>query len=338
MKLRSIIRNTIFILWTISGLVAPSRAQVYPNNFELTCPAGSVPSSADNSVGIDPSNNKYRAIICYNPANGVSTWNDATSSSGSGVTSFDGRTGAVVPLLDDYESLLLTAGATLDAPISFEDSLGAGLSDISGNISLLSASNTLTLGSALTLNSGNFIAPALIQGRTLQSTVATGTAPLIVASTTNVPNLNASSLNGATFAATGAIGSTTPSTGVFTTVRATTGINMGASGATICSATAPTISSGFGTGPSIVNQNGTCAFTVNVGTGGTASAGVIGLPAATTGWVCHVDPNGAPQAGAVTYPSPTSASSTTLTNYTAATGVALAWTASTVLQVSCFGY
>ena len=52
---------------------------------------------------------------------------------------------------------------------------------------------------------------------TVQSTVATGTAPFTVASTTNVANLNASSLNGATFAAPGAIGGTTPSTGTFTT-------------------------------------------------------------------------------------------------------------------------
>lgn len=51
----------------------------------------------------------------------------------------------------------------------------------------------------------------------IKSTLATGTAPFVVASTTNVPNLNASSLSGATFAAPGAIGGTTPSTGAFTT-------------------------------------------------------------------------------------------------------------------------
>jgi hypothetical protein len=56
------------------------------------------------------------------------------------------------------------------------------------------------------------------------STVTTGTAPFVVASTTNIPNLNASSLNGATFAAPGAIGSGTASTGAFTTLSATSGI------------------------------------------------------------------------------------------------------------------
>ncbi len=43
----------------------------------------------------------------------------------------------------------------------------------------------------------------------ITSTLVTGTAPLVVASTTNVINLNASSLNGATFASPGSIGNTT---------------------------------------------------------------------------------------------------------------------------------
>jgi hypothetical protein len=55
---------------------------------------------------------------------------------------------------------------------------------------------------------------------TVESTVATGTAPFTVASTTNVANLNASSLNGATFAAPGAIGGTTKAAGTFTTMTA----------------------------------------------------------------------------------------------------------------------
>ena len=46
----------------------------------------------------------------------------------------------------------------------------------------------------------------------------------------------------------------------------------------------PTISSGFGTDPSVTGN--TAAMRINVGTGGSANAGVIGLPAATTGWNC----------------------------------------------------
>src|ERR1700704_3835404 len=53
------------------------------------------------------------------------------------------------------------------------------------------------------------------------STLATGTPPLVVSSTTNVPNLNASTLSGKTHADPGPIGSGTPSTGAFTTLSAT---------------------------------------------------------------------------------------------------------------------
>ena len=75
---------------------------------------------------------------------------------------------------------------------------------------------------------------ALTLALPLASTVATGTAPFTVASTTNVANLNASSLNGATFAAPGAIGSTTASTGAFTTVSAS-----GVITSTVATGTAP---------------------------------------------------------------------------------------------------
>ena len=63
-------------------------------------------------------------------------------------------------------------------------------------------------------------ATTTVTGATLVSTVATGTAPFVVASTTAVANLNASQLLGKTWAAPGAIGATTPAaitgvTGVF---------------------------------------------------------------------------------------------------------------------------
>lgn len=87
-------------------------------------------------------------------------------------------------------------------------------------------------GNASTLNGATFAAPGAIGGTTpssgafttlsasgqITSTVSTGSAPFVVASTTNVANLNASSLSGATFAAPGAIGGGTPSTGAFTTL------------------------------------------------------------------------------------------------------------------------
>lgn len=52
----------------------------------------------------------------------------------------------------------------------------------------------------------------------LTSTVATGTAPMVVASTTKVANLNVDLLDGGDWATPGAIGSGTPNTGAFTTL------------------------------------------------------------------------------------------------------------------------
>lgn len=50
--------------------------------------------------------------------------------------------------------------------------------------------------------------------------------------------------------------------------------------------TAPTIASGFGTGASVMQNNGTATFLIGVGTGGTATNGVIGLSQAANGWDC----------------------------------------------------
>lgn len=72
-----------------------------------------------------------------------------------------------------------------------------------------------------------------VSGTTLTSTVATGTAPLTVASTTVVANLNASLLNGTTWSAPGAIGGTTPAAGSFTTVTASGGVSYSGAAAPI---------------------------------------------------------------------------------------------------------
>ena len=105
-------------------------------------------------------------------------------------------------------------------------------------------------------------------------------------------------------------------------------------GKLLLSSIAPTIASGFGTTPSIVNSNGTASFSVNVGTGGTATSGVITLPAATTNWNCAVV-NPLSGAGTLTQQSAHTATSVTLTNYTISTDVAVAWTASYVIELNC---
>lgn len=107
------------------------------------------------------------------------------------------------------------------------------------------------------------------------------------------------------------------------------------------SATAPTISSGFGSSPSIPANNGTAAFTVNVGTGGAASSGVIGMPTATTGWSCNVTNQTAVAANRGdqrTVQTASTATTITVQNQTISTGAALVWTASDVLVVQCRAY
>lgn len=96
----------------------------------------------------------------------------------------------------------------------------------------------------------------------------------------------------------------------------------------LASTTAPTISSGFGTSPSIASNNGTSTFRVNVGTGGTATSGVIGLPAAKTGWNCQVTDT---STNIVTRETANSTTSVTVT-------AASAWAASDVLIFNCAAY
>lgn len=57
----------------------------------------------------------------------------------------------------------------------------------------------------------------------------------------------------------------------------------------LISNSAPTVLSGFGSSPLIIVNNGTLDFRVNVGAGGTATGGVIGLPRAAQGWDCDCE-------------------------------------------------
>jgi len=107
----------------------------------------------------------------------------------------------------------------------------------------------------------------------------------------------------------------------------------------LISQAAPTISSGFGASPSIVH-NGAAAFVINVGTGGSATSGIIGLPDAPTGWNCWTNDITA-AAAHVPYNTrqiASSINSATLENEITATGAAVAWRSGDILSVSCFAY
>lgn len=111
-------------------------------------------------------------------------------------------------------------------------------------------------------------------------------------------------------------------------------VNLGANLA--LSATAPTISSGFGTSPS-VTAGTAAAFRVNVGTGGTASTGVVALPTAATGWNCTAADVTTPDSF-VTAQTASTTTTASFKNYARDTGAAIAWTASDILAISCIAF
>lgn len=114
--------------------------------------------------------------------------------------------------------ILLAAVWSADAQIPFGSAVGAGVSSIVAGANITtSGSPNVTVNVAAALSGLTTIG---LSGQ-LTSTLATGTAPFVVASTTNVVNLNASSLGGATFAAPGVIGGGTASSAAFTTVTGT---------------------------------------------------------------------------------------------------------------------
>lgn len=109
-------------------------------------------------------------------------------------------------------------------------------------------------------------------------------------------------------------------------------------GVPVLAATTPTISSGFGTSPSVVAGKA-YAFRVNVGTGGTATSGVVNLgTTATTGWNCTCA-DLTTQSSTVFLCKQTASSTTTATigNFDAA-GAAAAWTAADILAVTCTAF
>jgi hypothetical protein len=135
-------------------------------------------------------------------------------------------TRSLVPNQDSKSGYVLTTDGTNPSWTQTLNSVNIGNTTAgTGAFTTLSASSTVS-GTGFS----NYLAsPPAIGGATastgrfttITSTVATGTAPFTVASTTNVANLNASSLNGATFAAPGAIGSGTAAAGTFTNLSYT---------------------------------------------------------------------------------------------------------------------
>lgn len=113
---------------------------------------------------------------------------------------------------------MLIQGATVSLNAASDFNVNINTSAAAATTTLGNASSTFTMSAGTVNGTGWAHLPAITTASAFTSTLATGTAPFTVASTTNVANLNASSLGGATFAAPGPIGSGTASTGAFSTL------------------------------------------------------------------------------------------------------------------------
>lgn len=98
----------------------------------------------------------------------------------------------------------------------------------------------------------------------------------------------------------------------------------------------PAIASGFGSSPSVVGPNGPGSFTINVGTGGSATNGSITLPKSATGWNCTCEDITTFSTTVFRCRQTAAGSSTSVNigNFTSA-GAAGAWVASDIVNVSC---
>jgi len=103
----------------------------------------------------------------------------------------------------------------------------------------------------------------------------------------------------------------------------------------VASTTLPTISSGFGTGPTVLANNTFC-FKVTVGTGGAAN-GTISLPTAPNGWLSFAADvtNGNSLFLQLTA---STATSVTFTSYSVTTGAAANMSAGDVVLINCIAY
>ena len=103
----------------------------------------------------------------------------------------------------------------------------------------------------------------------------------------------------------------------------------------VASTTLPTISSGFGTSPTIL-ANSTFCFKIVVGTGGAAN-GTITLPTAPNGWLAFAADV---TSGSTLFLQLTGSTvtSVTFTSYSVTTGLAANMSAGDVVLVNCIAY
>ena len=103
----------------------------------------------------------------------------------------------------------------------------------------------------------------------------------------------------------------------------------------VVSTTLPTVSSGFGTSPTVLANNTFC-FKVTVGTGGAAN-GTISLPTAPNGWLAFAA-DVTSGSSLILQLTGSTATSVTFTSYSVTTGAAANMSAGDVVLVNCIAY
>ena len=121
------------------------------------------------------------------------------SATDTAIATFDGTTGKLIK-----NNASVTIAANVITALGFSGPLNGTVGATTPNTA---AVTTLSATGAIT------------------STLVTGTAPLVIASTTKVTNLNVDQLDGADWASPAAIGSTTPAAGAFTTLSASSTVS-----------------------------------------------------------------------------------------------------------------
>lgn len=340
------------LAFTASGTIASSAALI-ANRIVLGGGAGAVPTVL-GSLGTT-------TTLLHGNAGGAPTFSavDLTADvtgllpgtnggTGNGFTAFSGPAtslktftlpNASATILTDNAAVTAAQGGTGQTSYTIGDLLQASATTTLSKLAATSTGNALISGGVGTVSSWGKIGLTTHVTGTLGSTNGgTGFASYTVGdllyanSTTSLARLTAPAI-GQVLISQGT--STAP---VWSATARVSALNLGANLA--LSATAPTISSGFGSSPSIVAGT-SASFRVDVGTGGTATAGVIAMPTAATGWNCHVEDLTAVTANVADARTVQLASSTTtvtVENQTVSTGAALAWTASDVLGLMCVAY
>ena len=157
--------------------------------------------------------------------------------------------------------------------------------------------------------------------------------PTINGATITNPAISSGTITNPSLAGTVAGAPTWNNAQTFPGLTTTGATSLFGNGSLLISPTAPTISSGFGTSPVINVPNGTAAFVINVGTGGTANSGIIGLPAATSGWNCWANDQSDQTTRTVQNGSTTTSANFVNVN---SAGTPTAWVSGHSLTVSCF--